>query len=75
MPRLTALPDSIGALSSLTMLQVGKNQRTRLPESIGRLDNLENLSIWTNPIKKRQEFRQSGSSAKTSACALRAHLD
>src|SRR5690606_15143893 len=48
--QLTALPDSIGALSNLYLLNVSGNKITKLPESITRLTTLSILILENNNL-------------------------
>ncbi|KKN15801.1 hypothetical protein LCGC14_0982230 [marine sediment metagenome] len=49
---IEVLPESIGKLTSLKDLILGKNFINTLPESIGNMSSLKNLDIGENPIKK-----------------------
>ena len=48
--QLSALTESIGNLSSLTLLKVQNNQLTSLPDSIGDLSRLEMLDLTNNQL-------------------------
>ena len=48
--QLTSLPESIGNLSSLSVLALYSNQLTSLPENIGNLSNLEELNLSGNQL-------------------------
>ena len=52
--KLTALPESIGALVGLKVLYLYGNQLTALPESIGALTALTFLDLSYNPLTKPQ---------------------
>ena len=47
---LTALPEAIGELTSLTTLDLSVNQLTVLPEAIGELASLTTLDVSGNPL-------------------------
>ena len=47
---ITILPDSIGSLTNLRILNLDKNQLTALPESIGNLTNLTSLNLMENQL-------------------------
>jgi len=47
---LTALPDSIAALTQLQVLSIGGNKLTGLPEFIAALTNLQTLDAWGNQL-------------------------
>jgi len=47
---LTSLPDSIGKLANLDILDLSYNQLTILPDSIGKLTNLTELYLWRNQL-------------------------
>lgn len=49
--RLAVLPDSIGELSELETLLLGKNLLRTLPHSIGNLKNLKFLSCYENNLE------------------------
>ena len=48
--KITALPESIGALVGLEVLDLQHNQLTALPESIGALLGLERLHLTNNQL-------------------------
>ena len=50
MNRLTSLPESIGDLRSLKILDLDYNQLTNLPETIINLQNLEDLRVAHNQL-------------------------
>ena len=52
--KLTALPESIGALVGLKELKLHSNQLTALSESIVALTALTTLSLHNNPLTKPQ---------------------
>lgn len=47
---LTALPDSLGQLSALRLLDCGDNQLTALPDSLGQLSALQTLRCHNNQL-------------------------
>jgi len=48
--QLTSIPESIGDLSSLEVLNLNSNQLTSIPESIGDLSSLEDLVLNYNQL-------------------------
>ncbi|MGD1930099.1 MAG: COR domain-containing protein [Leptolyngbyaceae cyanobacterium] len=48
--RLTALPESLGQLTQLRMLNLRNNQLTALPESMGQLTQLRSLTLTANQL-------------------------
>ena len=49
------LPDTIGKLKSLKVLDLGGNGLTMLPESIGNLTSLQSLGLWRNRLRTLPE--------------------
>jgi internalin A len=52
---LTQIPDAIGQLTNLTMLDLSENQITQIPEALGQLANLTSLSLYSNQITQIPE--------------------
>jgi hypothetical protein len=50
---LATVPDAVGRLTNLQVLDLSRNQLTALPEAITRLTNLQSLNLspahWPNP--------------------------
>jgi leucine-rich repeat protein SHOC2 len=46
--QITSLPDTLGLLDKLTLLDVGNNELTALPEGLGQLDSLTFLDLGGN---------------------------
>jgi Leucine-rich repeat (LRR) protein len=55
---LTALPESLGNLRSLTHLDVRANRLISLPASIGDLAHLEKLDVRWNKLSSLPEWLQ-----------------
>jgi leucine-rich repeat protein SHOC2 len=53
--QITDLPESIGNLSNLIELRLGRNQLTSLPESIGNCTNLIYIDLWHNQLTSLPE--------------------
>ncbi|KAJ8600516.1 hypothetical protein CTAYLR_009214 [Chrysophaeum taylorii] len=49
---LTALPDTMGSLSKLKILDLNNNELTELPRSIAELDATCRLDLYGNPLQK-----------------------
>ena len=47
---ISELPDEIGQLVNLRVLDLGHNHLASLPESIGQLDNLQKLDLGGNQL-------------------------
>ena len=54
-PQLTSLPESIGNLQLLSVLDVSRNQLTSLPEWIGKLQALSELNVYHNQLTSLPE--------------------
>ncbi|WP_205632821.1 leucine-rich repeat domain-containing protein [Chlorobaculum limnaeum] len=52
--RLTELPESLGQLTQLRLLNLRENQLTSLPESLGKLTKLQSLDLSTNRLTSLQ---------------------
>ena len=55
---LTAVPDSIGQLTRLTVLGLARNRLTTVPDSIGQLTSLTKLNIAGNPQRRGEGWFQ-----------------
>jgi hypothetical protein len=53
---LTELPDTIGYMQHLQVLNISKNQLTVLPDTIGYLSNLQDLDVSYNEIQQLTPF-------------------
>lgn len=54
--KLTELPESIGKLKRLTLLNLSNNQLTTLPDSIGQLTELQELDLTHNNLTSLPDF-------------------
>jgi hypothetical protein len=55
-PKLTELPDSLGQLTELQMLDLGGNQLTELPENMAQLTKLTRLYVSRNLLAAMPEW-------------------
>jgi Leucine-rich repeat (LRR) protein len=58
--QITALPESVGNLTSLGGLYLSGNQLTKLPDSVRKLKNLSNVEISENFLKPDEMKRLTG---------------
>ena len=55
--QISSLPETIGQLTALHILDLEENQLSSLPETIGHLITLWQLDVWCNQLSDRPQTR------------------